>query len=223
MVWFRFDPGDSLGSSPYANNCMLAGMGNLTTSYVGSCISNNTNFEYEIDNSGTSGNYATTALPGTGTWFCTINQGYGNGDQAIWNSQQSNYNAPTGLSTGTNGTDSALTNFYVGFQSPSTEFGTNSQYPGLAIADVALWQGTLSSNDIGQLLAGLSPLAVRSNNLLLYYPLNGTLMDLGRGKTPLQIVGGFTPVYGAVSPVNSYYRKLAQQATSYAYSYYPIL
>jgi len=46
-------------------------------------------------------------------------------------------------------------------------------YFGGAVAEAAIWQGALGDSDLAQLAAGYSPLLVRSQDLIAYWPLGG--------------------------------------------------
>ena len=61
--------------------------------------------------------------------------------------------------------------------------GTEEPFDG-DIGHCAIWDVGLSTNEIQSLSAGISPLKIRRNNLLEYWPLNGQSPDAG-------VIGGF--------------------------------
>jgi len=53
------------------------------------------------------------------------------------------------------------------------------------IAHVAIWDVALSDNEVGSLAAGVSPLKIRRDNLIAYWPLNGP-------EPAVDIIGGLS-------------------------------
>jgi hypothetical protein len=69
------------------------------------------------------------------------------------------------------------------------------------LAEVVFGAGSLTPAQVLSLAQGRSPLAVAPAQVIAYYPLKTTLVDIGPVGYPLTQVGTFTPVWNASNPV----------------------
>lgn len=144
------------------------------------------------DNSNNSVIADSPSIPNNGMWS------HGAGVFASTTSRVSYYNGIAGTEVTTSNDPSAasFTRSYIGVRRSTGLL----QLPFIGdIADIAVWNIALTSTEIAILATGVSPLKIRTSNLVAYWPLNGRV---GSGEASLFSELDYATRYGAVPVVD---------------------
>lgn len=158
-------------------------------------------FANDWDDSGASGQYATTGSVFTANnWVCVLARFTNDGKQSFYTSK-----APTTLISGASSQLNACSydNLTVGWQTTrSFASSTPTSSTNVHVAEVAVWQDTLSQSEAQMLFNGANPLTIRPATLQYYHPLRTDLNDYGPQHTALTPIGGAVATFTDHPPVS---------------------